>query len=519
MQSPKLERNQIFILASVLCAIFLAALDQTIVATALPQIVKDLNSFDSISWVFSSYMLASTVTIPIFGKLADIYGRRRFYLMGIVVFLAASVACGLAQSMSALIAFRALQGLGAGAIMVNSLAIIGDLFSPAERGKWQGVISSMFGLASIIGPLLGGWLSDFASWRYVFLVNIPFGLVVLLIIHYNFPHQPKEKQHHTIDYPGAVLLSLGLLSLLFSAVSVGERHRWHSPQVLFLLLLSFLLLAAFVRIELRAKAPIFPLELFSNRAFNVSIAVIFLNGMCMFGVISYIPIFAQITLTRSASDSGLILIPLILALTLSSVISGQIVSRTGKYKIVLIIGSLMTAIGMYLLAGMGSETTSLQLLQSMVLMGAGFGTGMPIFIVVTQSSFPHSKLGVVTSSTQLFRSIGSTLGIAFLGTLMTAKLSSAMATIDPSKFGLHDIDVAHFQKYFTPAFQQHGAPLLKLLRDDFTLSVSYVFSVCAVLSVVSLLLVFFLPEIPLRRRNEVSMPFLNKPITGLSDQS
>lgn len=502
MTKHKLTRHQFFILTSVLCAIFLAALDQTIVATAAPKIVSDLHDFEAIAWIFSSYMLASTVMIPIYGKLSDIYGRRTFYLGGIIVFLIGSILCGVAFSMPWLIAARAVQGLGAGAIMVESFTIIGDLFPPIERGKWQGAISGMFGLASIIGPVLGGFLSDYASWRWIFFLNLPIGLVALIMTHYHFPALLTKGVKQRINYGGVVLLSSGLLALLFGLVRTEKHHNWLAPDVIALFSLSLVLLAIFKYIDKRSEDPIFPAELFQNKVFSLSIISIFLGAISMFGAISFIPLFTQMALGQTASNSGLILIPYVLALTIASTLTGQIVSRTGKYKAMMLSGTLITSVGMFLLARMDVNTSTTYLTLGMVLLGIGMGNNMPIFIVIVQSSFGHDKLGLVTSSMQLFRNIGATLGTALLGALIINKTEKNLLTISPRDFGSAPLTLSDLPQIFHKMQSlPENAAMLTELRGTFANAISGAFLLCTLLCLMVIIAVAFLPVIKLRKSN------------------
>lgn len=425
---------KVFTMQAVLLAIFLAALDQTIVGTALPKIVQEFNGLDKISWVFTAYMLTSTVSVPIYGKLSDIYGRKFFYISGIVIFLLGSILCGAAQNMIQLILFRGLQGIGGGAIFVNSFAIIADLFPPAQRGKWQGIIGGSFGLASVIGPLVGGWLTDNASWRWVFYVNIPVGILAASIIFLTVPHIGSKAKDRAIDYFGVLTLTVSLVTMLLGFVWGGNQYPWNSWQIISLFVVAVLSLFAFLFIENRTKEPILPLSLFKNRTFTISSIIIFLSGFGMFGALTYIPLFAQDVISYSATSSGLILTPMMLGWVVASTVSGQIVSRTGKYKILAILGMEILVLGMFLLSKMTASTTKFDLIRDMILAGIGMGTGFPIFILAVQNAFSHNKLGVVTATTQLFRSIGGTVGVAIMGSVLNNILTSKIKDINRDPF-------------------------------------------------------------------------------------
>ncbi len=501
MASKRLTNSQIYTLLSVLCAIFLAALDQTIVATAAPKIARDLHDFEAISWIFSAYMMASTVLIPIYGKLSDIYGRRFFYLGGIAIFLVGSMLSGAAMTMWWLIAARVLQGLGAGAIMVESFTIIGDLFPPAERGKWQGLISSIFGLASIIGPLLGGILADYASWRWVFYINLPIGIVAMILIHFHFPAVLKEGTDKKINYASALLLALCLLSFLFALVRSENHGRWISTDIIALYILSALSLGVFILCERRAINPIFPAVLFHNRVFVLSIISVGLLSFCMFGVVSYIPLFAQMALGASPSRSGLILIPFVLSMTLAAASAGQIISRTGKYKMLLVIGVLSTTVGLYALSHISVDTSSHEMAVSLALVGLGIGITMPIYLVIVQSSFGHDRLGLVTSSMQLIRNIGSTLGTALLGTLIITYVEKHLLKLSAA-FGDKDLSLSNLADILTSAeTNARDQSAISALRGSFAEATHIIIICCLGLALITLALAFFMPTIRLRKTN------------------
>src|SRR3989440_5834635 len=397
------------IYAGLMVTLLLAALDQTIVATALPRIVGDLGGITQYSWVFTAYMLTSTVTVPLYGKLGDAYGRKTLFLFAIVVFLLGSALCGAATTMTQLVLFRGIQGLGAGGLFPLSLAVIGSIVPPRDRGRWQGLIGAVFASASIIGPAVGGFIVDNASWRWIFLVNLPIGAVALVVIALTMPKR-KVRAEHEIDWLGAGLLAAGTASLLLGLVWAGRDYAWTSGHVLGALAVAVIVLAVFGLAERRAREPILPFALLRNPIVAGSTACMALVGMAMFGTISYVPLFVQGVIGTSATSSGVVLTPLMLGAVVTSFLSGQLVSRTGRYRPNTLIGPVVLGAGELLLWRMGVNTTNAQAARNMVICGIGLGAMMQIFVLSVQNSVSRSAMGTATALTQFSRSIGSTLG-------------------------------------------------------------------------------------------------------------
>jgi EmrB/QacA subfamily drug resistance transporter len=423
---PLGKRRTLVVFAGLTLGMLLAALNQTIVSTALPKIVGDLGGLQHYSWVFSAYMLGLTITVPLYGKLSDIYGRRPFFVLGILVFSAGAIVCGLAPSMAVLIAGRAIQGLGAGGLIPLAIAVIGDIVPPRLRGKWQGVTGGVFALSSIAGPAAGGWIADNTSWRWAFFVSLPFAALALVVVWYGFGRRSRLTQH-SIDWLGALLLTAGASTGLLAAVWGGVDYPWTSAPIIGLFLACALLVSAFIVCERRAAEPILPPALFRNRTFAAAIAALFPLGAAMFGAIMFIPLFVQRVLGESATSSGAVLTPLMLGWIGASVAAGQIVSRTGRYRPVLLAGPPLIASGFYLLTRLGVSSSTGAVTRDVVIVGLGLGLMVQTFVVVVQNSVPRGMIGVATASTQFFRTIGATVGVTVMGAIVTARISGPAA--------------------------------------------------------------------------------------------
>jgi len=413
------------IYAGLMVTLLLAALDQTIVATALPRIVGDLGGITQYSWVFTAYMLTSTVTVPLYGKLGDAYGRKYLFLFAIVVFLLGSALCGAATTMTQLVLFRALQGIGAGGLFPLSLAVIGNIVPPRDRGRWQGLIGAVFAASSIIGPAVGGFIVDNASWRWVFLVNLPVGGLALAVISVTMPRRARRTQH-SIDWLGAAVLSGGTGTLLLGLVWGGRQYSWTSVHVVGALVAAAVLIVAFAFVERRAREPILPFEILRNPIVAGSVACMALVGMAMFGTISYVPLFVQGVIGTSATSSGVVLTPLMLGAVTTSLLTGQLISRTGRYRWNAILGPVVLTVGMLLLWRMDTSTTNGQAARNMVVAGIGIGSMMQVFVLSVQNAVPRAHIGSATALTQFGRQMGATLGVTIMGVVVNNGLPASV---------------------------------------------------------------------------------------------
>ena len=412
------------IYSGLMVTLLLAALDQTIVATALPKIVGELGGLGSYSWVFTSYLLASTVTVPLYGKLGDVYGRRPLFFVAIGLFLAGSALCGVAWGMPELIVFRGIQGLGAGGLFPLALATVGNIVPPRDRGRYQGLIGATFAGASIAGPALGGFIVDHMSWRWVFYVNLPVGGLALLVIYKTFPRR-SPREGHSIDWLGAALLALATTALLLGLVWGGKQYAWSSGHVVGALLASAVLFVWFSVVERRAREPILPFDLLRNRTVAASIVCVGLVGMAMLGTIAFVPLFVQGVIGTSATSSGVVLTPFMLGAVSTSILSGQLVSRIGRYRPNILIGPIVLGFGMLLLWRMGVHTTNGEAARNMVVAGVGLGMMMQMFVLSVQNSVPTTAMGSGTALTQFSRQIGATLGVTVMGVIVNQGLPRA----------------------------------------------------------------------------------------------
>src|SRR3989440_7650245 len=524
---PYSRREIIFTMIGVLSVVFLSILDQTIVGVAMPRIVADLQGFDLIVWISTAYLLTSTVPIPIYGKLSDLFGRKPIMLFGIVVFLAGSALSGAAQTMYQLIAFRAFQGLGAAALQPIAIAVIGDLFPPRERGKWQGVSGSTYALAAILGPLAGGWITDNASWRWVFYVNIPIGVLAMLVLVFLMPTLRSKARQVTIDYIGAALLILGTVPLLLGFTLAGNQYTWLSPQILGLFGGAVVVLIAFLfyatRLERQGREPIFEPGLIKNsmRIFGVSLLVTVIFSVSLYGTAFAIPLFAQGVLGTSATNSGLILVPFMLTSIGGSILSGLVLTLTGQYKWVAILGLVIDIVGTLLLIRLDVNSSYAQLLVAMLVLGVGVGSGLAVYTTVVQNAYPE-KIDTASSTLVFFRQLGGTIGLAAMGSALVSSYIPAFHAALPDKLR-HLLPARILGAFDNPlillspgalsriraAFADYGTQgtvafnmLLQAVKTGLAQSVHNVFVLSLGVILFGLIAIFFLKEIPLKERKK-----------------
>jgi EmrB/QacA subfamily drug resistance transporter len=478
--------------SGLMLAILLAALDSTIVATALPTIVAELGGLSHLSWVVTAYLLAQTIVTPLYGKLGDLYGRKRVLQSGVVLFLIGSALCGMSRTIGELIAFRAIQGLGGGGLMVTSVAVIGDIVSARERGRYQGVFGAVFGVASIAGPLLGGYFTTHLSWRWIFYVNLPLGILAIAVLAATLPGH-ESRRRHAIDYAGAALLAVLLSAVVLVTDLGGTSLPWSSPLILGLAAVAIVTFAAFLLVERRAREPVLPLRLFSDFTFSITSAVGFIVGFALFGSVTYLPLFLQVVKGSSPTGSGLQMLPLMGGMLVTSILSGQWISRTGRYTIYPIVGTAVMTIGLLLLARMTPNTSMPLVMIAMALLGAGLGFVMQVLVIAVQNTVSFRDLGVATSGSMLFRLIGGSVGTAVLGAVLASRLRIDLARHLPAGAatnGAPAIDLGTLARLPAEARAAYAQAL--------TASLDVVFMVAAVVGFVSFVLAWLVPERPLR---------------------
>jgi EmrB/QacA subfamily drug resistance transporter len=488
---PADRRSILLVVSGLMLVMLLASLDQTIVSTALPTIVGELGGLGHLSWVVTAYLLAVTVVTPLYGKLGDLYGRKRVLQSALALFLVGSALCGLAQGMSELIAFRAIQGLGGGGLMVSAQAAIGDVVPPRERGKWSGLFGAVFGVSSVAGPLIGGFLTSHTSWRWIFYVNLPLGAIALVVLGATLPAK-RERVERAIDYAGTALLAVALSALVLATTLGGTSYDWGSPFIVGMGLLFVVGTAAFVVAERRAREPVLPPALFRNRVFAVTSAVGLVVGFALFGALTFLPLFQQVVRGDSPTASGLQLLPVMGGLLFTSILSGQVITRTGRYRWFPIAGTATGVLGLLLLSRLDRSTSVAAAAVYMLVLGMGLGMVMQVLVLAVQNSVPYEQLGVATSGATLFRSIGGSLGTAVLGAVFSNRLASALAGDLPSGAA------ANLGSLDPSGLQRLPAPVRDAYLTGFTDSIELVFLVAAGVMLVAFLLSWLIPERPLR---------------------
>ena len=510
------KREVTGIMISIMISLLLAALDSTIVGTAMPKIIGELHGMERYSWPFTAYMLFSTLAIVVFGRLSDLYGRKPVFLFGILFFLFSSALCGLSRSMLQLIVFRGLQGIGGGVLVSSAFIIVGQLFPPRERGKYMGLLVSMFGLASVLGPAVGGLITDHLSWRWVFYVNLPLGAIACMLVILLLPRLPTLTGPREIDYQGALLLLLALLPLFLALTWADTEYLWLSTQIIGLLLFSAVMFLLLFIAERKADLPILPLSLFDNSIFAVSALTMFLSSAVMFCGIVYVPLFVQAVLGTSATGSGMVTTPMMLGLTLSAILTGRIISKTGRYKALALISFCVTGASLLLLSRMNARTTLSAVLFYSALFGIGSGIVMPSFNIAVQNAFSIRELALVSSSMQFFRNMGATIGTSVFGYVMSATMRSGITSIDLSgvspqvanvvtnprmlsnRAGIGEIR-AHLPDNLALQFDR----LFDQVKSVMARSIQEIFFLGLIVIVISLLVTLKLKELPLRREEAI----------------
>ncbi len=496
---PLSHRQILVVFSGLMLGMFLAALDQSIVGTALPTIVGQFHSLNRITWVVTAYLLTSTASAPLYGKISDLYGRKKIFQFAIVLFLAASALAGLSQNMDELIAFRGLQGLGAGGLIVLAMSIIGDVVPPAQRGRYQGYFGGVFGIASVMGPLAGGFLVESISWRWIFYINLPIGILALFVTSVVL-HDRSVRREHRIDYLGTALLLAGVSGLLLMTTLGGspEGYPWRSWQIVTMGVSGLVFVVLFVLRELRAPEPIVPMYLFRKRVFTVSNAAGFILGLTMFGAIIYLPVYLQVVKGVSPTISGLMLLPLMVGMLGASISSGQIITRVGRYKIFPVVGTAVMTLGMYLFSLLGVHTSDAVDSLYMFVIGVGLGLVMQVLVLAVQNGVDYRDLGAATSLNSFFRSMGGAFGTALLGAVLTDRLDGNLLAALPAADRSHLGSIAQAIQG-TPAALKQLPPAIHLAAvQAYVHSIDTVFLVATPVVALAFVFALFLPEIHLR---------------------
>ncbi|MET0997902.1 MAG: MDR family MFS transporter [Marmoricola sp.] len=503
------HRQIMVVMSGLMVGMFLAALDQSILGTALPKITSDLGGFSKLSWVVTSYLLASTASTPLWGKISDLYGRKRLFQIAIIVFMVGSLASGFSSNIDQLIAFRAIQGLGGGGLMALALATVGDVIPPRERGRYQGYFALTFGASSVLGPVLGGFFADGPGWQWIFFINVPLGIVALVVTSAALK-MPHVRRDHSIDYLGAAVIVASVSSILLYTAWAGPERGWGDPTGLGLLFGGLLLAVVFVFVELRAAEPIIPMRLFTNSIFSLANAFGFLIGIAMFGSMIYLPVYLQVVGEMSPTRSGLAMLPMIVGLFSTSLTAGQIMSRTGRYRIFPPAGAAFIVAALLLLSLLDVDSPYWFAGISMYLFGAGLGLCMQVVVTVVQNAVDRSDIGVATSSVAFFRQMGGSFGTALFGAILTSRLATHLSEVLPggtSASGQVDTND-------TDAIRDLPVALRGLVQEAFSRSLDEMFLTAVPIVVVAGVLALFIKEIPLGTRQEAPQDEAGEPGSG-----
>jgi EmrB/QacA subfamily drug resistance transporter len=492
--APLGHKQVLIVFSGLLLAMLLAALDSTIVATALPTIVGELGGLERLAWVVTAYLLAQTIVTPLYGKLGDLYGRKVMLQSATVIFLVGSALCGMSQDMTQLILFRALQGLGGGGLMVTAQALVGDIVPPRERGRYQGIFGAVFGVSSIAGPLLGGYFTTHLSWRWIFYINLPLGALALVVIAVTLPRR-AVRVRHAIDYLGTSLLAVALAAVVLLTDLGGTVYPWGSTLIVSLGAITVLALLGFIFAERRAQEPVLPLRLFSNRTFTLTALVGLIVGFAMFGSVTYLPLFLQVVNGATPTGSGLQMVPMMAGMLLSSITSGQLISRWGRYRVFPIVGTAVMALGLFLLSQMDAHTSVARASVDMLVLGLGMGMVMQVLVIAVQNAVDYRDLGVATSGATLFRLIGGALGTAAFGAIFATGLEARLARALPAGAAPPGGAGAGISQQMLAGLPPE---VRAIYLDAFTGSLNTVFLVATGIALLGFVLTWFVPEQPLR---------------------